>query len=95
MSKYINADQLKAEIERLRDEYTDIAIDSHYGTINANHVVDDLEQLLSFLDTLPEQEPENFNAAFDKYMKEHWTHGTQIKEVARHFAEWGAEHLKK
>lgn len=41
------------------------------------------------------EELENFNAAFDKYMKEHWTHGTQIKEVARHFAEWGAKHIKK
>lgn len=53
--KYIDVDQIRAEIGRLRDEYTDIAIDSHYGTVNANHVVDDLEQLLSFLDTLPEQ----------------------------------------
>lgn len=44
--------KIKAEIEILKDEYTDIAIDSHYGTINANHVVDDLEQLLSFLSTL-------------------------------------------
>lgn len=44
--------KIKVEIERLRDEYADIAIDSRYGTVNANHVVADLEQLLSFLSTL-------------------------------------------
>ena len=48
--------KIRAEIERLKDEYTDIAIDSHYGTVNANHVVDDLEQLLSFLDTIESEE---------------------------------------
>lgn len=51
----IDKETIRTEIERLRDEYTDIAIDSHYGTVNANHVVADLEQLLSFLDTIPEQ----------------------------------------
>ena len=57
MSKYIDAEKLKAEIERLRDEYTDIAIDSHYGTVNANHVVADLEQLLSLIDSLQQEQP--------------------------------------
>lgn len=50
--------RIRQEIERLMDEYTDIAIDSHYGTVNANHVVADLEQLVSFLDTFSE-DPDN------------------------------------
>lgn len=53
--------KIRAEIERLRDEYTDIAIDSHYGAVNANHVVDDLEQLLSFLSTLESEKPMNLD----------------------------------
>lgn len=56
MIKYIDIDKLKAEIERLKDEYTDIAIDSHYGTVNANSVVDDLEQLLSLITSLQQEQ---------------------------------------
>ena len=68
--KYIDVDQIRAEIGWLKDEYTDIAIDSHYGTVNANHVVADLEQLLSLLDTLPEQPViKKSNALFDECVK--------------------------
>lgn len=64
--KYIDAGILKAEIKWLRDEYTDIAIDSHYGTVNANHVVADLEQLLSLLDSL-QQEQTDMGEVSDGY----------------------------
>ena len=56
-------EKIRREIERLKDEYTDIAIDSHYGTVNANHVVADLERLLSFLDTLSEEPDKSLEEA--------------------------------
>lgn len=55
--KYIDADPLKKEIKRLKDEYTDIAIDSQRGWVNANSVIDDLEQLQSHIDSLQQEQP--------------------------------------
>jgi len=58
MTKYIDAELLRKEIERLKDEYTDIAIDSQRGWVNANSVIDDLEQLQSQIDSLQQEQPE-------------------------------------
>lgn len=54
--KYIDADLLKKEIERIKDTYTDIAIDSQRGWVNANFVIDDLEQLQSQIDSLQKKQ---------------------------------------
>ena len=54
--KYIDADRLIAEIETLKDEYTDIAIDSQRGWVNANSVIDDLERLQSQIDSLQQEQ---------------------------------------
>ena len=54
--KYIDADKQKAEIGRLKDEYTDIAIDSQRGWVNANSVIDDLEQLQLRIDSLQQEQ---------------------------------------
>ena len=45
-------EDVREEVARLHGEYTDIAIDSHYGTVNANHVTNDFESLLTFIDNL-------------------------------------------
>ena len=55
MAKYIDADLLRKEIERLKDEYTDIAIDNQRGWVNANFVIDDLEQLQSQINSLQQE----------------------------------------
>lgn len=94
--------KIKVEIERLRDEYADIAIDSRYGTVNANHVVADLEQLLSSLSTLESEKPMNqedeLNGEIKKFVAEYDYERSNdivlIAIVARHFAEWGAERQK-
>ena len=95
MTKYINADKLKAEIERLKDEYTDIAIDSHYGTVNANHVVADLEQLLSVITSLQQEQPEvDLEREIIKYKvpfsdEREYLNETTLDAIARHFYELG------
>ena len=55
--KYIDADLLRKEIERLKDEYTDIAIDSSRGWVNANYVIEDLEQLQLQIYSLQQEQP--------------------------------------
>lgn len=67
MSKYIDADLLRKEIETLKDEYTDIAIDSQRGWVNANFVIDDLERLQSQIDSLQQEQPDNWN---DEYQED-------------------------
>jgi hypothetical protein len=58
MPKYIDAEKLKAKMERLKDEYTDIAVESPYGTVNANSVVVDLKWLLSLIGSLQQEQQE-------------------------------------
>ena len=55
--KYIDADLIRKEIERLKDEYTDIAIDSGRGWVNANYVIEDLEQLQLQIYSLQQEQP--------------------------------------
>ena len=66
--KYIDAEKLISEIERLKDEYTDIAIDSQRGWVNANSVIDDLEQLQSQIDSLQQEQQEVDLEKFTKKM---------------------------
>ena len=96
--------KIRTEIERLKDEYTDIVIDSHYGAVNANHVVDDLEQLLSFLSTIEKSEKplqegleEEINRLWESFADEmegpHNLFDIYVR-LAHHFAKWGAEHFR-
>ncbi len=79
--------KIKAEIERIasramNEEGQDIC-----------------EYLLSFLSTLEKSEkPINLDGLeeeIDKYREEHLFDMPAFQQVARHFAQWGAEHLKK
>lgn len=102
MSKYIDADQIRAEIERRKKEIK--------GLYNLQFVAGErkaYDLILSFLDTLPEQPVEGLEEEIDKEwekcnpidegmgMETAWIHIEQFDLIARHFAEWGAEHLKK
>lgn len=68
MAKYIDAELLKKEIKRLKDEYTDIAIDNQRGWVNANFVIDDLEQLQSQINSL-QQEQESIAEKFARIVR--------------------------
>lgn len=68
MAKYIDADLLRKEIKRLKDEYTDIAIDSQKGWVNANFIIDDLEQLQLKIDFL-QQEQESIAERFARIIR--------------------------
>lgn len=100
--KYIDADKLKAEIERQMNYYDEKEMKAW----------DDYEQsdedalwyqghrkmcskLLSFLDTLQGQTVTDSKKLEEEINK--WLDGpsTDLRTTARHFAKWGAEHLKK
>ena len=56
-----------------------------------------LLKLVDFLDTLPEQSVEGLEEEISRYLREKCSSDNEpsVSEIARHFAEWGAEHLKK
>lgn len=92
-------EQIRAEIERLKKENDGIrckANDAYCVGYN-----DAFYDLLAFLDSLPEQPVEGLEEEIDKWVislqnepGSKWKH-SDILRTARHFAEWGAEHLKK
>lgn len=129
--KYIDADKLKAKIERLKDTAWHRA-DNRYGREDANTYeawAGAYEKVLEILDTIPEQPTNDFCkenckgyqetgkcfsdgpcAAKQEASKEQPVEGLEEEienyygrmpddtdkiESARHFAEWGAKHLKK
>ena len=57
----------------------------------------ELVSILSFLSTLESKKPmqEGLEKEIDKYREEHLFDMPAFQQVARHFAEWGAEHVKK
>ena len=82
------------KIARMRQE-----IERRKGYISVTHFA---EELLSFLDTLSEEPDKSLEEEIKKY-KEHYIKVREcgfnfdimdIESTARHFAEWGAEHLK-
>lgn len=58
------------------------------------------DDLLSWIDTLGEKSevptnPVDLEKEIKRYLQEVYDRDTTVSDVARHFAEWGAEHLKK
>ena len=91
--------KIKAEIERRR-EANKRQYHSSAGGMSWQRMCgeeDCLVELLSFLSTLESEKPMNqeLEAEIDKYREEHLFDMPAFQQVARHFAEWGAEHLKK
>lgn len=95
--KYIDADKLKAEIERR------IALYSRSSEYNIDpNRIDEDEQLLSFLDTLSEEPDKDLEKAARKYTKKNTCYNrdpdllrSSIKDAFIAGAEWGAERNKQ
>ena len=81
MSKYIDASKLKYEIERRNlSDYTTERYE---------------ERLYEIIDSLEEEQPvEGLEEEIENYYGR-MPDDTDKIESARHFAEWGAKHLKK
>ena len=106
--KYIDAEKLKAEIERqIEEEKNNLTEETnlYYGTRQQVR-----STILRIIDSLQQEQPEvDLEKEMDSYFNEHFSpcvDGTLISErtgmeidgndyddIARHFAEWGAIHL--
>lgn len=83
--KYIDAELLRKEIETLKDEYTDIAIDSQRRWVNANFVIDDLERLQSQIDSLQQEQPNDIRTEIEEYYGEDLALEDERTKAAYHF----------
>ena len=89
-------DTIRAEIERNRKAAHKAAKDSpdieqkkfHEGKEFAYRVVEIL------IDSLPEQPMEGLEEEIVRYLRKDHDRDTTVRDVARHFAEWGAKHAK-
>lgn len=100
--------KIRAEIERRIEILADVSLkqqkkgDEEMSNYYHGKAVA-LEELLSFLDTLESEKPmnqEELEKELDRYLHGEFqqTAGGNFNnylQVARHFAKWGAEHLKK
>lgn len=90
---------IKAEIERLKKD-NEISEDENYAQYELDVACGydgALDDVLGILSTLESEKPMNqeLEMEIDKYREEHLFDMPAFQQVARHFAEWGAEHLKK
>ena len=86
-------EQIKAEIERRQKENF-----KQKGSFAAGRVVEDAD-ILSFISTIESEKPMNQEGLEEEISKKYANDNTtmrtreQYAELARHFAQWGAEHL--
>ena len=91
-------EQIKAEIERLKSQLVRGACASQIA-METNCKEEAYNEVLAFIDSLP-AESSDFEAEWERYSASRKddmrTNAVtmNVKEVAKHFAEWGAEHLK-
>ena len=95
--KYIDADKLKAEIERRKRELDEQIVDIQDSKAVLRK--DELQRLLSFLDTLSEKPDKSLEEEYMDYVVNDPDYSKLVNRIAglgiaRHFAEWGAEHLR-
>lgn len=99
-------EKIRQEIERQRLHFNKEA--EKYQALNNGYsqncygARDALRDLENFLDTLSEEPNKSLEEEIDLWISENENihHGDKLmvwllKDVARYFAEWGAEHLKK
>lgn len=89
--KYIDADQLKKEIERQK-HYLKTSIQSQ-GDYGQSCQIVAYENILHLLDTLPEQPVEGLEEEIERFYRTDEyriadTLGRGFETLARHFAEW-------
>ena len=97
--KYIDADKLRAEIERLKKYAEESKKDWINEGYNQNAFAEDcritsFNKLLSFLDTIEEPVSEDLKEEIKRMMVKlpFFIRGKDQIAFARHFAKWGAEH---
>ena len=99
--------KIKAEIERRWKDYRN-SVTPDQPKYRTHYFVgkgEVCEELLSFLDTLESEKPMNQDKELEKEIDRYFEPlhlvdiqeepFTQMYKCARHFAQWGAEHLKK
>ena len=90
--------KIKAEIERLKDENKKIKCPANERYCSGYD--DAFYDLLSFLSTLESEKPMNQKELEREIERCLWQlsddpSNEELRMFARHFAQWGAEHLKK
>ena len=107
MAHYINAEQLKAELDKRYTEYRAKMKTDDFTYYEG--MADALDLFEQYIDTLPEQPVEGLEEEIKRMVYDvvYDLDGPAIKGtseylsvedvafIARHFAEWGAEHLKR
>ena len=97
-------EQIKAEIERqlnLSNEKRGLArrTKDYYNEVAYGAEMDVCNRLLSFLSDLEKSEKpiiqEGLEEEIKRYGEKNMFNIPAFQQVARHFAKWGAEHLKK
>ena len=90
-------EQIKAEIERRKMESIGFRNNEKREDWASffNGEATALENLLSFLSTLESEKPMNLEDEINRYLREECSDDDEpsISDIARHFAQWGAEHL--
>ena len=97
-------EQIKAEIERLKAKYQKDMYKSNHEGLASVYKIEAYNELLSFLDTLESEKPMNLDELMkeaQRYYSDNFEYLSSdqptlsiLTNVARHFAEWGAEHAK-
>lgn len=89
MAHYIDAEQLKAELDKRYAEYrTKMKTDDFTYYEGMADALDLFEQ---YIDTFPEQPVEGLEEEITRYLREECSSDNEpsVSEIARHFAEWG------
>ena len=84
--------KIRAEIAKRIGKYDNILCDWDEPEVQGRRK--EAVAILTFLDTLEEPDSEDLEKEIDAYYKE-WDGNCRYAQTARHFAKWGAEHLKK
>lgn len=99
-------EQIKAEIERRINELSEAETnfrEEGCDSISAFLIsgISELQKILSFISTLESEKPMNQDEELNEEIKKEmaklpfFIRGKDLIAFARHFAKWGAEHLKK
>lgn len=89
--KYIDADQIRAEIERRLKAIANSPSDGgEMDAINGARCLE-LMSFRKYIDTFPEQPVEGLEEEITRYLREECSSDNEpsVSEIARHFAEWG------
>lgn len=92
--KYIDADKLRAEIAKRIGKYDNILCDWDEPEVEGRRK--EAVAILTFLDTLEEPVSEDLEEEIERASKRYpEVSYAKLARIAKRFAEWGAEHLKK